>query len=306
MPDLTMEDLLVKARVTHPNTPAVILASISNIKECMEAVNYGAFDLAVVKPSFNEGYFLRIIENAIAESKHEEEKEHGKKLAAEEARKAVLDQLEKISSAWHSTHEMVQRLLVAAEFRDDETGNHVKRIGMYAAALSSALNLDIAFRDTIAVASTMHDIGKIGIPDNVLLKPSFLSQQEFETMKKHTTIGYKILSGSSNEYLKMASSIALGHHERWDGSGYPQGLRGEAIPIENRIVIMCDQYDALRSRRPYKAPYDHATTFKILTEGDNRTRPEHFDPAVMNAFARVAPVFENIFTSFAVNKDLSA
>ena len=183
----------------------------------------------------------------------------------------------------------------AAEHKDEDTGAHVQRISYYSRELSGALGMDREFVESIFFASPMHDIGKIGIPDRVLLKPGGLTSDEWQVMKPHTSMGAKILGHSKSPYLVMGAEIALSHHERWNGGGYPNGTQGEAIPLAARIMTICDTYDALRSKRPYKPPFDHAQAMDIIVHGDGRTQPEHFDPSVLAAFKQDHISFRDIF-----------
>jgi putative two-component system response regulator len=143
----------------------------------------------------------------------------------------------------------------------------------------------------------MHDIGKIAIPEAILLKAGPLTAQEWEVMKTHTTAGARLLAGGESPYLRMGAEIALSHHELWDGSGYPASLKGPAIPISARIMNLCDQYDALRSERPYKPPLSHHRTVEVITKGDGRTSPSHFDPEILSLFQRLSPRFAEIFAT---------
>ncbi len=197
-----------------------------------------------------------------------------------------------LESAYRDT---VFTLVRAAEHKDEETGHHVRRISYYCRTLAQAMDLPVDFHDAIFQASPMHDIGKIGIPDHVLLKPGSFNLDEWNIMLTHCALGASILATGTSPYTEMGAEIALNHHERWDGSGYPNGLKGEAIPIAARVMQICDVYDALRSRRPYKPPLDHEASMDIITKGDGRTEPEHFDPAVLSCFVAQADRFAAIY-----------
>ncbi|WP_230973818.1 HD-GYP domain-containing protein, partial [Thermithiobacillus tepidarius] len=176
--------------------------------------------------------------------------------------------------------ETLLRLAKAGEYRDEETGNHVLRMAKYSRLLAEAVGLSEAECDEIELAAPMHDIGKIGVPDSILLKAGRLTAEEFRIMQAHTTIGHAILSGSPSRYLQLGAVIALGHHEQYDGSGYPQGLRGQAIPLAARIVAVADVYDALTSTRPYKPAWSVADARRYLQQQAGR----HFDPDCVHAF----------------------
>lgn len=189
----------------------------------------------------------------------------------------------------------------AAEFKDEDTGAHVQRISHYSRELAQRLGMHETFVDRIFVASPMHDIGKIGIPDHILLKPGGFDPEEWKVMMGHAEIGAKILGNSKSLYLMMAAEIALNHHERWDGGGYPNKKIGEAIPLSARIMNICDIYDALRSKRPYKPAFDHQKAMDIIVLGDGRTLPQHFDPVIFAVFTQNHKDFEDIFESFATD-----
>jgi putative two-component system response regulator len=177
----------------------------------------------------------------------------------------------------------IYRLSMASEYKDEETGAHIKRISRYSAAVSRHLGLDESTVETILYAAPMHDLGKIGIPDIILVKPAKLDPIEWEIMKLHTVIGAKILKGSDAEFIKLGETIARSHHEKWDGSGYPDGLKGIEIPIAGRIVAIADVFDALTSKRPYKEPFSVEKSLDIIKEG----KGSHFDPDVVDAFLAI-------------------
>jgi putative two-component system response regulator len=205
---------------------------------------------------------------------------------------------ERTADLQESHLETIFTMTRAAEHKDEDTGAHVRRISYYSRELARMLGLDEEFVDRIFFASPMHDIGKIGIHDHVLLKPSEFTPGEWEIMKTHTVMGAKILGNSKSPYLQMGAEIALNHHERWDGSGYPNGKRGEAIPLAARVMNICDIYDALRSKRSYKPAFDHLKTVDIIAHGDGRTQPEHFDPVVLAAFKQDHQAFGEIFEAY--------
>lgn len=193
-----------------------------------------------------------------------------------------------------SYRETIVAMTRAAEYKDESTGTHVRRIGFYGLDLAEHLGLDGEFKDALFFAAPMHDVGKIGIPDHILLKPASLDAREINIMRTHCILGAKILGQTDSPYLKLGAEVALAHHERWDGSGYPNGLKGEEIPLSARLMAVCDVYDALRTRRPYKPALDHETTMTIILEGNKRTLPRHFDPAVLAAFQSRAERFREI------------
>jgi len=181
--------------------------------------------------------------------------------------------------------EIIQRLVKAAEFRDNDTGDHIIRLSLLCYHLGKAIGMTGEECELLRYASSMHDIGKIGIPDSILLKPGQLSEDEYEEMKSHTWIGSRMLSKSNTRLLQMAEEIALTHHERWDGTGYPRGLAGKAIPLVGRIAALCDVFDALTSSRPYKK----AWSLKEAVAEIEKLRGTHFDPELTDIFLAALP-----------------
>jgi len=189
---------------------------------------------------------------------------------------------EKIKAASLDT---IYRLSIASEYKDDNTGAHIKRISGYSAAVARRMGLDGSMIETILYASPLHDVGKIGIPDRILMKPGKLDPAEWKIMQQHSVIGARILQGSDAEFIRLGETIAHYHHEKWDGSGYPDQLKGNEIPIAARIVAIADVFDALISRRPYKKPFSLENSLAIIREG----RGSHFDPEVVDAFFAIQP-----------------
>jgi putative two-component system response regulator len=212
----------------------------------------------------------------------------------------VLARVKTHLSLVHTEHLSESRLQIirclgrAAEYKDNETGMHVIRMSYYARAIAEALQLDADYVETLFLAAPMHDVGKIGIPDAVLLKPGKLSPEEWAIMKTHCAIGAEIIGKDDSPIIAMARSIALHHHEKWNGSGYPQGLAAEAIPLEGRIIAIADVFDALTSERPYKRAwsFDQAIDFIKAEAG------KHFDPAITLHLDSLMPRFREIYQQF--------
>lgn len=190
-----------------------------------------------------------------------------------------------------SYYESILRLSTANEFRDNETGDHVKRVSYYCEVLARALGESPEYVTNIKYASPLHDIGKIGIPDNILKKPGKLSDEEFKVMQDHTIIGDKILGHPDNEIIALAKEVTLSHHEKWDGSGYPYGLKSTDIPLSGRILAVADVFDALSNPRIYKPAFSLDKTYQIMKEG----RGTHFDPNILDTFFRIREEVEGIY-----------
>jgi putative two-component system response regulator len=191
--------------------------------------------------------------------------------------------------------EAIQTLLRVAAHKDDRGGAHVRRIGMYASCLAERLGMDAAFCDTLYHASQLHDVGLVAIPDRILDKPGPLDAGEWSQMREHCALGARMIGQSASPYLAMGREVAAAHHERWDGSGYPAGLKGEQIPLAARIAMLADTYDVLRERRAYKESVDHANAATAILAGDKRSSPSHFDPAVLAAFKASLGTFRDIY-----------
>jgi len=295
-------DLLLALR-QEPATshlPCLILTGNGDLQSKRDALEHGATDFLSKPIDFWE---LKVrLKNAIDLKRYQD-------LVASQNELLDLRVKETTRDLELSRKNVLLRLALAAEWRDENTGSHILRVGMLSRLIAAELGFDEDTQERILLASPLHDVGKISLPDRILFKSGPLSDEEREQMKDHCAAGFQILAGdrggifsflgiegttdNHNELLHCAALIAMTHHERWDGTGYPSGLTGESIPIEGRIVAVADVYDALRARRSYKEPYPVEKAVQILEEGSG----SHFDPQVVRAMLRCVPKAEEVIAS---------
>jgi len=258
--------------------PIVMVTALNEVKDRVKAMEVGVDDF-LTKPVDKTELRARVRSLVKVKAYYDHMRTYQAELEAEVTRRT--QQLHQaLGRLKEASLETIYRLCRAAEYKDEDTSEHLQRISHYAAAVARRMGLAEATVEAILYAAPMHDVGKIGIPDYILLKPGKLDPAEWEIMKQHAAIGAQILEGSHAGLIRLAQVIALTHHEKWDGSGYPQGLKGRSIPLAGRITAIADVFDALTSKRPYKQPFSIEKSFTILREG----RGLHFDPAVVDAF----------------------
>jgi putative two-component system response regulator len=275
--------------------PVIFISALTEPLDKVKAFTVGGVDY-ITKPFQLEEVRVRV-ENHLHLASLQQQIENYNRYLEEK----VIEQVNEISDSQMAT---ILALAKLAEFRDEDTGRHIERIQYFCRLLVTNMadtplyrgRISPIYIDNITHASPLHDIGKVGIPDNILLKPGKLTPAEFDIMKTHTLIGFDLLSVikdryTKNSFINVGIEISRSHHEKWDGSGYPDGLKGIDIPLSARILAVADVYDALRSKRPYKTGFDHSTSCKIIMEG----RGIHFDPDVIDTFAGLEADFERVY-----------
>jgi putative two-component system response regulator len=278
-----MDGLSLVKTLAHriPDMAFVMVSSLDNTEMAMECLRHGAYGY-VLKP-FKTNDILIAVANALRRRMLELDFQDREALLA----RRVQEQTLMIKA---SREEVALRLISASEHRDNETGAHVRRIGLYAAEFARILGWPEDDIETIRAAAPMHDIGKIGVPDRILQKDGPLTEEEWIIMKTHTSMGANILKDSAVPFIQMGARISACHHEKWDGTGYPRGLRGEEIPLEARITCLVDIWDALMHRRVYKRPWAEEDVLAYLRENSGKL----FDPALVNLFFLHFEVFQDI------------
>lgn len=283
MPRVSGFDVMNALRKNYPDDylPILVISADNDYRVHLRALSMGAKDF-LNKPYDPPQVLLRsrnVIETKLLYAEIRDKNQNLERLVHE--RTAELHK---------SRLEVIQRLGYAAERRDTDTGAHIIRMSRYCEAVALAMGMRKEEAELILNTSPLHDVGKIAIPDKILLKPGALTPEEFEVMKAHTTIGGGMLAESDSDFLKMAERIARTHHERWDGKGYPLGLKGEEIPIEGRICAVCDVFDALTSERPYKKAWSFAAAVREI----KKMTGTFFDPSVVRAFFEALPRIRKI------------
>lgn len=277
-----MDGFEVTRRVRQDDTnrllPIILVTALRGTEDRVRGIEAGCDDF-ISKPLDKTELLARVRSLLKVKAYNDLMGDYRKELESEvTARtKELKHALERIKAA---SLETIYRLSMASEYKDEDTGAHVKRMSRYSVAVARRLGLDESTCDAILYAAPMHDLGKIGIPDRILVKPARLSPLEWEIIKQHTIIGAKILQGSDAEFIRLGETIARSHHEKWDGSGYPNSLKGVEIPIAGRITAIADVFDALTVKRPYKEPFSVEKSLSIIQEGMG----SHFDPDVVDAF----------------------
>jgi len=314
-PDLILLDIMmpgmdgfevcqrIRQNPEKANVPIIFVTALNESVDEQRGLDMGAVD-----------YIIKPINPAIVKARVRNHLEL--KLAREILKDENLElehRVQERTRLLHRTQDAtIECLATLAETRDPETGNHIRRTKRYVKVMAENLaghpdfspELDARRIDLLYKSTPLHDVGKVGVPDHILLKPGPLTPEEFEIMKQHTVIGRDALLQAEktlgdDSFLRIAAEIAYTHHERWDGSGYPRGLKGAEIPLSGRLMSIADVYDALICKRVYKPAFSHEKTVSVITQGDGRVMPAHFDPRILSAFTALADRFQDIARQFS-------
>jgi putative two-component system response regulator len=288
MPGKSGVELLPEIKLRYPDTAVIMATAITDTATAIRCMREGAYDY-LAKP-FNLDEVSLSAERAIEKRRLELENKAYQQHLEEMVDQRTSELREAVQRIKIASLDTIHRLSQAAEYKDEGTGAHIRRIGQYCSGIARKMGLKDTEVENILYAAPMHDVGKIGIPDRILLKRGKFDPDEWEIMKQHTVIGADLLAGSDVEFIRLAEVIALTHHEKWDGSGYPRGLKGTEIPLVGRIVAIADVFDALTSARPYKEPFSIKKSFDIIQEGCGT----HFDPDVVDAFFSIKAEIRSI------------
>jgi putative two-component system response regulator len=299
MPGESGIDLLGHIRSSYPEAAVVMVTGEDDTRLAMTAIELGAYGY-MVKP-VGSGELLINVANAL----HRRHRERESQRVLERLQFAVNERGQELEGAlqslhvsqhkvWASQAETIFRLARLVEFRDEDTGHHLQRMSSFCEILARRMGVSEEHAELIRLASQLHDVGKVAVPDSILLKPGKLTGEEFEVMKAHAETGFQMLSDSPAEVVRLGATIARSHHERWDGGGYPRGLAGEDIPLEGRIAALADVFDALTSDRVYRPAFPVGSAVEMMREEDG-----HFDPEMLGEFWAVLPELEVVRRVYA-------